>query len=77
MIDETGLYHLVEQKIRGVERFLKNANSLKRLEESPELKRQLLDKLARLPHPEQKVAKLDISRYSNTQNFVFSKKLTS
>ncbi len=58
VIGETGLRHALGLRYKGLKQLTSNAASLSNL--SPEAKATLKTKLAQLPHPEQRLAKLEI-----------------
>lgn len=58
LIGETGMRHATELRYKGLKQFLENASSLKNL--NGKERNVLKSKMEKLPHPEQKVAKLEI-----------------
>ena len=58
IVGDSGLRHAVGLKYKGLKQLLKNATSLSNLDEGTKIT--LRDKLNELPHPEQKLAKLEI-----------------
>jgi hypothetical protein len=73
IVGDSGLRHAVGLKYKGLKQLLQNAASLSKLDE--ETKITLRNKLNELPHPEQKLAKLEIisALASNTDKAAITK----
>lgn len=75
IIGEAGVKHTLEMRFKGLKQFLENAQSLSLLSQTNLTL--LKEKLATLPHPEQKISKIEIlSAIANKGQYIVSEIIT-